>query len=1088
MRGFAHICSNEAERLADALAAELSRPPEGGEANPLRLDWVVVPNPMTQHWLMEALARRLGVAAGIRFMQPRAFVELVSRAFAAEETAPSVYDRGALVWPLYARLGEGALPPEPAHFLGDESDLKKRYRLASDLADLFDQYGAYRPEMLAAWKAGRLIRADDPREAWQAALWRDVCARVRPAAGDRPLYERLSGLPERLQAAGKAVPGRVCVCGVSHLSPLYWEALSAYAQVGRLCLFAFQPTPDFWVDLTDEKRRLSLLARERSRRKRPDLSEADLFLPRGAALLGALGRQGQDFFKQLCDHSDSVAPDEAFFVRPAGERVLARLQAECYAAFAPEEAPPTPPVRADDDSVRLHVCHSPWREAQVLRDAILSWLEKDPSLRPGDIRVYVTDLAAYAPALRAVFARADRPDDIPLSIADPLFSPQDDAGEALFRLLGLAHAPASFSQVADILQLPPVARALGLEPEDFDNLRRWAVSLNIRWGRDGEHLARQGASPQGSFSWRAGLDRLLVGTLFCDRAQVFADDVRETFSIGETAGLIPSRAAGAAHAESAGRIAHAVDQLFAAVERWEKIHTGARWRVLIASALSQFFPDEAPWEASVRRLREAARDLEGQAADLNMDVRVVCDFLRRQGREYLFARQGGLDAVTVCELRAEKIFPARAVCLLGLSEGAFPRAADAPSFDLMAAHPRAGDRAPRQADRYAFLQALLAGRERVHLSYVGRNVKDNGPHKAGERLPASLLVDELESALLPYFPHAAALRRWFYADHPLQPFSPRYQAEGPLFTYAADVLPQPLPAAPLPLPEPASSVLSLEALIDFLLNPAKAFLKARDIALPYESAPPEETETFDMTSRQEGDLGALLLALGQSRALPDLRARAAVAGFLPDGAVGASQWQSFAEGYDAFQTLLADYRPGGPARACPSQIDTPNGPLRLETPLELVSDTLILPRYGPIQARERLRAWLTHNFAAAALDAPVKTLAIGLPRDAKTANRRYLPVPPAQAREWLAGLIALRAAGLKALIPFAPKTALAYKEAKPDEALNAAQKAWEGTDFYPGESANPYQRLCWPQSPVAHPRFVEYVEKVFKNFTEEVLA
>lgn len=1084
MSGFAQICSNDAGRLADALADELARAPEGGEKNPLRLDWVVVPNPMTQHWLMESLARRAGVAAGVKFVSPRGFVECLCRAFAPGERAPSAYDADALAWALYERLGEGGLPPEPAHFLGEGGDLSQRYRLACEVAGRFESYLAYRPDMIAAWSAGRLLDADDAREAWQAALWRDVRARI--PAGEKALHEQLPGLPERLAAAKAAVPARVCVFGISHLSPLFWDFFSAYAQVGELAVFAFQPTPNFWADLVSDKRRLALLERERRRRKRPDLTQEDVFLSQGTPLLGALGTQGQSFFKNLCDRGDDFSPDEAAFRLPEGASALARLQGECFRAFTEET--PADCVAEGDDSIRLHVCHSPWREAQVLRDHILAWMEQDPSLRPGDIRVYVPDVKAYAPALRAVFARADRPDDIPLSIADPLPSPQDDAGEALLQMLALAHAPATFSQVADLLQLPPIAQSFGLEDEDFENLRRWAVSLNIRWGRDSAHLAREGAAADGAFTWRAGLDRLLVGTVFCDRAQVFSDDLTETFSIAETAGMIPSRAAGAARAESAGRIAHAVDALFAAVEQWEKSHTGARWGALIESALAQFFPDGAAWEDSLRRVREAACDLAARAGHLTLDVRVVAAFLRRRGAAYFFARQGGLDAVTVCALRDEKVFPARAVCVLGMGEGAFPRPGGAPSYDLMAIRPREGDASPRHADRYAFLQALLAARERVFLSYVGRNIADNAPHKAGERLPPSLLIDELENALRPHFASGQALRGWLCVDHPLQPFSPQYKTQGPLFTYGADLSPKPLEVAPLPLLNPAETELSIEALIRFFQNPAKAFLKAHDVALPFESASPKETETFDMENPQTRKLGNQLLALGQTRAAPAQRARAAVAGLLPQGDVGAAQWEDFSEKFGTFGEKLRDQRARGDVRACPALMHTECGPLRLETPTELFGDMLVLPSYAPVYETDRVRAWLMHLYANAAMNEPITTRAMGMPSDAKTASRDYRPVAPEAARAQLEALMRLRARGLAEPLPFAPKSALAWAQAKPEEGPAAARKAWESSDFSRGDDADEYLRLCWPNGPVEHPLFAQTVEAVFKNFTEEACS
>ena len=71
-----------------------------------------------------------------------------------------------------------------------------------------------------------------------------------------------------------------------------------------------------------------------------------------------------------------------------------------------------------------------------------------------------------------------------------------------------------------------------------------------------------------------------------------------------------------------------------------------------------------------------------------------------------------------------------------------------------------------------FLDLLLAARDRLHLSYAGRSVRDNSPR------PASVLVAELLETLVPALAHAPAsaasradARRALVVEHPLQPFA-----------------------------------------------------------------------------------------------------------------------------------------------------------------------------------------------------------------------------------------------------------------------------------------------------------------------------
>jgi hypothetical protein len=108
---------------------------------------------------------------------------------------------------------------------------------------------------------------------------------------------------------------------------------------------------------------------------------------------------------------------------------------------------------------------------------------------------------------------------------------------------------------------------------------------------------------------------------------------------------------------------------------------------------------------------------------------------RLAGQTPSWAFLGG--RVTFAALRAWRAIPVRVLCLVGMNDGTFPRNPPLPGFDLIAAHPRAGDRSMRDEDRHAFLEALLSAREVLYLSYSGRGIRDNAP------LPPAAVVSEL---------------------------------------------------------------------------------------------------------------------------------------------------------------------------------------------------------------------------------------------------------------------------------------------------------------------------------------------------------
>ncbi|MEP7766358.1 hypothetical protein, partial [Sanguibacter sp. 26GB23] len=62
-------------------------------------------------------------------------------------------------------------------------------------------------------------------------------------------------------------------------------------------------------------------------------------------------------------------------------------------------------IAVDDQSIRVHLCHSPLREVEVLHDQLLQMFEQNPSLTPKDIIVMLPDVNAYSPFVKAVFAQ-----------------------------------------------------------------------------------------------------------------------------------------------------------------------------------------------------------------------------------------------------------------------------------------------------------------------------------------------------------------------------------------------------------------------------------------------------------------------------------------------------------------------------------------------------------------------------------------------------------------------------------------------------------------------------------------------------------
>ncbi len=1008
--------SNRIERLADELAGALmaSPPPD-----PLVAETILVGHAGMDEWLKRALAERLGVAANFEFQQPGAFVWRMLRARDPALPRSSPLDRGPLVWRLYAALIDNPAAQAPAvrRYL-EAGDERAPFELAETLATVFEQYQIYRPEWIRDWEAGH----EKPAGAeWQAGLWRRIATGATP--NPACLYADFARDAEALNPAND-LPPRLFVFGLSALAPVYLELLAALARTRDVSLFVPDPSRAYWGDIEPENRlaRWQLL--------RPERAE---YATTGHPLLSALGIQTRDFI-ELLHGLDVDSESHEHFEKPPDDTLLARLQADMLDLV---EQPESHPLAAADDSLRVHVCHSRRREIEVLHDSLLARFEADPGLGPEDILVMAPNIDDYAEHIGAVFGAAPEGRYIPWSLADRSARAEHPIPEAMMTLLELPESRFKVSEVIGLLEIPALARRHGLDAPALADLRRWVEAVGVRWGLDAEQREALALPAEEAFTWRFGLDRLLAGYALAPDDDALWD------------GLAPWGEFEGQAARSLGALAAFIDELAHWREALAEPRPLAGWAEAFHGLLRLFQPESAEDMAALELLADAVHDLaeQGERAEFDADVpgRVARAAMAarlavpRHPRPFLSGR------VTFCALAPMRSIPAKLVWLLGMSEADFPRRGRPPGFDLIAAHPRRGDRARRTEDRALFLEALQAARDSFQLSYVGRGERDDG------ELPPSVVVSELLGVL----GRMGADEARIIEAHPLQPFSARYRAEprrgasyaaewlGP---HDAEALPEPF-APTLPITRDVDRIVTLDELARGLANPARAFKQALGIAPRSQALLLADEEPFTLKGLGAWKVRNALLArwLEHGEACDPVAARPefVARGWLPMGEAGRLAFDdAVAETARLVQSVRETAGSGTPRE---HEIDLALDGWRLHGRIANVYPQagLIFARAGGLRAKYRLAAWLQH-LALGASETPVATHCIGL--DKGTIQRVYWQ-PVAAPRETLLRLCALYERTQSEALPLLPELSLQFARQRPEKGETAAyrtiEKVWE---------------------------------------------
>ncbi len=726
---------------------------------------IVVQNAGMQHWLNLAIAQERGISMNMRYALPAQFLWKLIRSLASDEKVPeqSPYSREVLCWRIHALLAldsviEDADFSQATHYWRGESTIDeeenntvneskhaqlKRYQLATQLADLYEQYLIFRPQWLDNWEKGNfelngLEKLSASEHKWQGKLWQLLIAQL----SYNPV-ELMRDAIANIQEKKDLVPPRISFFGLNTMAPMWLDFINALSEHVEVHFFHLNPCFSYWGDVVTEKDALNKLSQWSD-----GVDDAQSFV--GNPLLANLGQQGREFISMLQDYStievdffEQARSAQAISDNNEVTSVLHQLQndiLELSDARIPADDKTTEPKNAQyDDSIVITSCHSALREVQALHDYLLHQFNQDKSLTPKDILVMCPQIEQYAPYVNAVFTRgwqdiAGEVPPLPCSIADRSAKDSDPLVAAFTELLTLPDSRFGVSQLLAFLRLPAMANHFSINGEDLTKVSAWLEQATVHWGLDLNHKqSLLGPQANASFTWQQGLSRLLRGFAYADSEQVYQQQLLLSNVEGSDSVLL-------------GQLMLFIEQLHYFSENLQRSRTAIQWQSFLLEQLSHLFSrvdaDNVSNENSLMVIEQAIAGLVEHCHHANFEddisLLIVVDYLTQHFSQGDASKQFMVGQVTFCSMLPMRSIPFKVIAVLGLNDGEFPRQRQALGFDLMSlSKAELGDRSRRGDDRYLFLEAIISARNSLYLSYQGRNIKNNN-----EKQP-SLVVKEL---------------------------------------------------------------------------------------------------------------------------------------------------------------------------------------------------------------------------------------------------------------------------------------------------------------------------------------------------------
>lgn len=745
--------SDRIEVLAAELKRELANERSDG-ADPFAFSQVVVPNANIAKYLqMREFAKEEKLCAGIKFPFMEACLTQIMQANleAAEEfklLPDHAYTNAILrillkndspkLKPFRAYIdgGEGAFPIK----IEKQRDSRMAWQLADKLANLMDTYEVRRPEIIANWLAGgSAANVNTPptgTESAEAELAKSLWGENGefPNSGNRlslrQLYERVKN------TAPKRPSQTIYFFGQSTLTLLQVRIFLWLAQTHDVIFYHNNPCLAYWGDIETAKERRKTLFKVESEfsEQNPDASfdwridDKTIENP----LLTKFGIAGRETLRLLvdleeeCDGTIDFEWREIFEERGEGESVLEKVQHGIRRRTSEMEKVP------QDASIQIVGAPGIRREVEMVYNSIVGsvWKPDGSGDRPwsdctfSDIAVLVPDMATYRPIIEAVF---DARGQVPYGLIDTTAS-EDSQYLAGFLALGeLARNGLTRETLFAVLENPCVQQALKFTGDDVAEWRELTKSLGAFDGFEQKN-------DDDYFCWEWALSRLRLGQV----ADVLGCQ-EDHATNSQPCVALPLVMRGG---RSGLRLSEIVELIYRELRSLRDKRLPcvaddgeANWASTFARLANEFLAvsKDDVLESSVRRdvLRTLNSLTEIESQTFEFPIAAV---------EHLVGGvsccKGGYltHGVTFAGLLPMRPVPFKQVYVLGLGAGGFPGRTSSSTLDIRGTGWRLGDVSIPDANRYLFLETLMAVRERLVLCYPNRDIE-----KDAELFPSGII-------------------------------------------------------------------------------------------------------------------------------------------------------------------------------------------------------------------------------------------------------------------------------------------------------------------------------------------------------------
>ena len=1060
--------SNKAEWLAEILGQELRlNPPEiTEEVNIIVSTWP------SSRWLSEKLSIINNINALVKYPFPGTYLKrLVKRIIGIDPDEKDPWEKNQLVWNILELLPE-LMKEEEAQVIrswlkiSDKEDTQinlNLWDLANNIAETFDDYILYRPEIIKQWLSKKTKKKSREISVNKNILWQEILFNL--------LYKKINKDPFCIQVE-KAIkrlkkddiskldyPKNLYVYGLSSLAPLQIDLIQAFSKVINIKIYIISPCNDLWQRC--EARRLQF----RNTWNTPPDRQWLLESPRLEAFLGRMGAEYQQLLEGSGEYQLGDRNEEDIFSLTADiatnkgnkPNLLEQLQQELLSTKS--ESILT--KEKSDKSLLFLKSPGKYRQVELIRDHILQLFSDDIEIQPRDILIMTPQVDSYAPIITSVFNNIDKnTTQLPWVITDK--SQEDKVGLIHFvlNLFEISASRLTASIFENLLINPALRTQQNISIDEVSDIIKSLQSAGFTWGLDSSE--RFGEETH-SLCWC--LERFLLGLVLPDNPingisniSPYSENISSTEFI-KAWGIL-------------SKLCNYIDAI-------RSKRSCKEWIKLITSLVKDLFGDGGEWAWEEQQLLTVVNNwgLITDNCELEIDCLVVKDIITKalSSTNGKFGHRTG--KITISALEPMRAIPHKIIIIMGLESRTFPRIENRRSFNLLERKRELGDPNQYDKDRYSLLEALISTRQNLLVSW---NSKDE---KTGEDLePPSPIQQWLNYLKIKLGDNTFQEILIEPPANPLDHFNFIKTENSQIMSCdrknleAREWLEKAIPtknislALPLKRKEINVSELksySFEKTKEWLLNPQITWLKEHEIQSREFVNLIEDNDFLELS---ELERYKLLKHRLQSSDLLNINHTKNDSNYWEENYSGKGVFPPKGSGLIEKDLLQERWNNLISAIYATGQITKRSIEMQeLEGEFYFGGKNLIQIEVGSLKYKTLMNGWLNHLYLSANSSFNYKTLIISKKTDYRKkiqfeVSKEILPINTKEATKILRQIHQLATAGRNNCWPIPPESGLDYALATKDNNKNEQdlfQKKWEGDLYRQGERETLAMELCF---------------------------